>query len=210
MKDIAIYGAGGLGRETALLIDQVNEQSPKWNLIGFYDDGIIKGIEVDGMPVLGGIQEINEISGQLSLVVPIADSDARQRAVNRITNSKIEFPSIVHPSCLAGSKRNIISRGCILSAGAILTTGISLGEFVIINLLTTVGHDVSCSAFVTIMPGANISGNVGIGSNTLVGTGAKILPNLSIGHHCRVGAGAVVTKDVKDGTTVVGIPANEK
>ena len=42
MKDIAIYGAGGMGRETACLIERINKASPKtiWNLIGFYDDGL--------------------------------------------------------------------------------------------------------------------------------------------------------------------------
>lgn len=40
-----------------------------------------------------------------------------------------------------------------------------------------------------------------------VGTGAVILPGVTIGAGAIVGAGAVVTKDVPDGTTVVGNPA---
>jgi acetyltransferase-like isoleucine patch superfamily enzyme len=40
-----------------------------------------------------------------------------------------------------------------------------------------------------------------------VGTGAVILPGLTIGVEAIVGAGAVVTRDVPDGTTVVGNPA---
>ena len=40
MKDIAIYGAGGLGREVACLIRMINESKeiPEWNFIGFFDD----------------------------------------------------------------------------------------------------------------------------------------------------------------------------
>ena len=40
MKDIAIFGAGGFGREVACLIRIINESAsePKWNLIGFFDD----------------------------------------------------------------------------------------------------------------------------------------------------------------------------
>ena len=37
MKDIAIYGAGGFGKEVACLIKRINEQEPTWNLIGFFD-----------------------------------------------------------------------------------------------------------------------------------------------------------------------------
>ena len=40
MKDIAIYGAGGFGREIACLIQMINksEKKPKWNIVGFFDD----------------------------------------------------------------------------------------------------------------------------------------------------------------------------
>lgn len=40
-----------------------------------------------------------------------------------------------------------------------------------------------------------------------IGSGATILPGVTIGEGALVGAGAVVTKDVSDGTTVVGNPA---
>ena len=41
MKDIAIYGAGGLGKEVVCLIDRINksQSKPQWRLIGFFDDG---------------------------------------------------------------------------------------------------------------------------------------------------------------------------
>ena len=38
MNDIAIFGAGGLGKEVACLVNKINEQEPTWNMIGFFDD----------------------------------------------------------------------------------------------------------------------------------------------------------------------------
>ena len=35
MKNIVIVGAGGVGRETSLIIQQINELKITWNLIGF-------------------------------------------------------------------------------------------------------------------------------------------------------------------------------
>jgi acetyltransferase-like isoleucine patch superfamily enzyme len=52
-----------------------------------------------------------------------------------------------------------------------------------------------------------LGGEVWIGATTLVGIGAIVLPGRRIGTECVVGAGAVVTRDVEDGMTVVGIPA---
>ena len=42
---------------------------------------------------------------------------------------------------------------------------------------------------------------------THIGAGAVVLPGIRIGARVRVGAGAVVTKDVVDDATVVGVPA---
>jgi len=48
-----------------------------------------------------------------------------------------------------------------------------------------------------------------IGAGAYVGAGAIVLPGVSIGAGARVGAGAVVTKDVPDGETWVGVPAQK-
>lgn len=40
-----------------------------------------------------------------------------------------------------------------------------------------------------------------------IGAGAVILPGVTIGRHAVIGAGAVVTKDVPDGETWMGVPA---
>ena len=44
-------------------------------------------------------------------------------------------------------------------------------------------------------------------SGASIGANSTILPNLTIGKDSVVGAGSVVTKNVSDGTTVVGNPA---
>lgn len=45
-KNIAIVGAGGFGRETACCLRAINGESPSWNLIGFFDDGVPAGTEM--------------------------------------------------------------------------------------------------------------------------------------------------------------------
>lgn len=50
-------------------------------------------------------------------------------------------------------------------------------------------------------------GRVTIGDNCHIGMDAIIMPGVTIGCNCIVGAGAIVTKDVPDGSIVVGVPA---
>ena len=52
-KNIAIIGAGGFGRETACCLRAINGESPSWNLIGFFDDGVAAGTENEYGRVLG-------------------------------------------------------------------------------------------------------------------------------------------------------------
>ncbi len=60
MKDIAIYGAGGFGREVACLIRIINKKTPQWNLIGFFDDDTkLKDTKNEYGKVIGGIEELN-------------------------------------------------------------------------------------------------------------------------------------------------------
>jgi serine O-acetyltransferase len=46
-----------------------------------------------------------------------------------------------------------------------------------------------------------------LGDNVYIGAGAKVIGGVHIGSNVRIGANAVVTKDIPDGATVVGIPA---
>lgn len=43
-----------------------------------------------------------------------------------------------------------------------------------------------------------------------IGSGAIVMCGVRLGGRCRIGAGAVVTRDVKAGETVVGVPARRR
>ena len=117
---------------------------------------------------------------------------------------------MIHPSVMLGDQTtNRIGEGCILTASCILTTNVILDAFVIINLASTLGHDVHLKSYSSIMPQCSISGFVTIGERTYIGVGARLLPGLNIGPDVNVGAGAVVTKSIADSLTVAGVPAKE-
>lgn len=208
MKRLAIYGAGGFGREMALMIEQMNQIKLEWELVGFYDDGIAKNSVVDSFPVLGGMSELNH-AGALSLCIAIADPLVRERVYRKISNTSISFPTLIHPTCLAGSSNNRMGQGCILTAGVILTVGIELGDFCIINLGSTIGHDVKLGEYCSIMPGCSISGNVTLGKRCVMGTGSRIIQGITVGEDCMIGAGALVTKSFPAAQKLLGVPAKK-
>jgi sugar O-acyltransferase (sialic acid O-acetyltransferase NeuD family) len=207
IRDMAIYGAGGFGREVALMVQQINEEKKQWNVIGFFDDLKPAGSEIDGLRIIGTGRELNLWKTPLSVVMSFADPVSRKLAVSKIQNQSIGFPVIMHPACLHGTTLNKFQRGCILTAGCILTTGIELNEFVIINLNTTIGHDVKVGSFSSVMPSVNLSGNVIIDDGVFIGSGSTVLQGLTIGEGAVIGAGAVVTKNIPPQVVAKGVPA---
>lgn len=59
LKDIAIFGVGGFGREVLTLIQDINKVEPIYNIVGFFDDGHEKGEMINRYPVLGKTEDLN-------------------------------------------------------------------------------------------------------------------------------------------------------
>lgn len=206
LADIAIIGAGGLGKETAVLIDQINKQSKTWNLIGFFDDGIKSGTKILSVPVQGNIDQLNRHKGPLSIVIAIGDPGVKSQVVSRLANRTLTFPVLKHPTAVIGQEVRL-GEGSMITAGCVLTADITIGKHVLVNLNSTIGHDVILGDYSSVMPGAHISGAVAVGKRVFIGTGVAILQHISIHDNAIIGAGAVVTKSIQKPETVVGIPA---
>ena len=208
MKKIAIFGAGGFGREVQMLIEQINSVNKIWEFIGYFDDGIEKGKIVNNYPVIGGIDDINRCDSELGVVFSIGDPIVKKKISDKVTNKNIYYPILIHPNVQIGSEEFvIINEGTIITANNVLTVNIKVGRHVILNLGCTVGHDTMISDFASFMPGVNISGEVLVHSCVYIGTGAKVINRVEIGENTVIGAGAVVAKSLPANCTAVGIPA---
>lgn len=84
--------------------------------------------------------------------------------------------------------------------------------FVVIGETAEIGDNVTIYQCVT-LGGTDPSGGVGgkrhptILDGAIIGSGAQVLGPITVGANARIGANAVVTRDVAEGATMVGIPA---
>ena len=210
MKDIAIFGAGGLGKEVACLIQRINEQAPTWRLIGFFDDNPdLKGTAVSHFgPCLGTTEELNRYPQPLALVIAIGNPQVLRQVVGKIQNPQIAFPNLIHPSFSISDPETFqMGRGNIIQANCTVTVDVKLGDFNILNGSVCLGHDAHVGSYNMLMPGVRISGGVTIGDENFFGVYAVVLQQLTIGHRIRLGAGSILMKRPKDGHLYLGNPA---
>ena len=209
MKDIAIYGAGGLGKEIASLVERINEKDPQWNLIGFFDDGKEKGTMVSHFgPIHGGVEELNNWPRPLGIAIAIGHPQTLKNVRKRIVNEHIFFPNLLSPRLLYADKMTFsIGEGNIIQGLCWASNDVSIGNFNILNGDVIIGHDVKIGNYNVLMPDLRISGEVTIGETNLIGVGAIILQQIHIGYDVVIGPGAVMMTKPKNGCTYIGNPA---
>jgi sugar O-acyltransferase (sialic acid O-acetyltransferase NeuD family) len=193
---VIIGGAGGVGRETldACLAAGVD-------VTGFVDDAlagtVVRGLHV-GVP--------REATPWETFLVSIANPLARRGMVEVLVARGLRAVTVVHPKAIVGPETTL-GVGVLVLGGAHVSSSIRVGDHGQVHYNATIGHDAVLDEFVTVYPGANVSGSVHLEPGVTVGSAAVVLQGLTVGEGAFVGAGAVVTRDVRAGTVVVGNPA---
>lgn len=208
---LLIVGAGGFGREVFDVVKAMNAVGASIELVGYADDAGTNDWRLErlGTQRVGTVHDIvaDTSNGAVGYVIAIGAGDVRRRIDNRLSGLPNRAPvTLVHPDATIGSDVRIAA-GCIVTAGARVTTNITLGRHSQLHVNSTVGHDSVLGSFVSVYPGATVGGETRLGDAATIGTGANVLPRVEVGEGAMVGAGAVVTRDVKPGEVVAGVPA---
>lgn len=207
---IAVYGAGGFGREVAWLAQSAVFGGKGVEIVCFIeDDEALCGTISNDLEVLS-LPQAKEKYPSASVVSGIGVPKVRELTMGKALAAGFDFATLVHPRTEI-SKWVEIGEGVVICAGNILTTNIILGQHVQINLDCTIGHDVVMGDYATLAPGVHVSGYVHIGKRAYIGTGAVIINGtlnnpLIIGDDVIIGAGTCVTKSISYGTWG-GVPA---
>ena len=205
VKPLIIVGAGGLGREVAWLVEDINKNTPQWNLLGFVDDGV-NGFTVEDYPILGDVDSLFYMEPLPWVIVAIANASVRKRIVGQIQLRGMSMATLIHPS-VQSSRFVEIGEGSIICAGSVITTNITLGLSSIVNPNCFIGHDTVLQNYVSLMPGVHVAGEVKLGEGVYMGLHSCVINRTSIGEWSIIGAGATVVSDIPPNSLAVGVPA---
>lgn len=196
------------------------------SVVGFLDDNPaapLAAILIDlphpfpTPPHLGPLNNISAI-GASGWILALGDLRARRHLLGSLLaslgNTHAPQPaakpvSIIHPTAFVSPTASI-GLGVYIGPKAVIHSRAKIGHHAIINSGAIVEHDCVIDENAHLAPASVLGGTVHIGRDSLIGLGSRILPGVAVGAGCTIGAGAVVTRNARDGATLVGVPAHSK
>jgi sugar O-acyltransferase (sialic acid O-acetyltransferase NeuD family) len=173
------------------------------------------GQSVFGITIVGSDEHIPELfeRGYRQAIVTVGSVGAPQTRVElfRLLKSNgFTLPAVIDKTAVLSQNDTLVGEGVFIGKGAIINTGVNLGECCIINSGAIIDHDSKIGRFVHVGPGVSISGDAIIGDYSHIGTGSAVLQSIRIGANTIIGAGSVVTRDMPEGVIAFGNPCKER
>jgi acetyltransferase EpsM len=198
---LVIIGAGALAREAHSLFHN------QYDIIGFLDTPYFKGEQINGCPVT------NQPLPDTEYIIAVADPNKKKQLALNYPN--LPYAKLVHPTAII-SDYTYIPKGTIIFPYATVDPNVKFGKHVFIGYHAFIGHHADIGDYSTVFTGTAVSGYTKLREGAYMGAHSCTVNEryrekcVVLGEYCRVGAGAVVTKPVKDGETVIGVPATNK
>ncbi len=200
--DLLVFGTGGHARA---LLDVLQRAGA--SVMGAVGPGPSpEGVPLVRDDVAGA--ELARRSGA-GCVLAVGDNASRLELAGRLVAAGARLQVVVARTATVARDARL-GPGTVVLEHAHVGAAVRTGTAVVVNTGAVVEHNVVLGDGTHVAPGAVLSGAAICGSRVLVGVGAVLLPGVAVGDDAVVGAGAAVVRPVRPGTTVVGVPAQER
>lgn len=202
---VLILGAGAHAQVVADILLRRQEYDSGVEPIGYLDDNIaLRGRVFLGLPVLGGISQLSEISHD-AIILGIGPNRTRKRLYEDLLARREQFARAIHPTAIIAPNSRI-GAGTTICANAVVGVNATVGVNAIVNTASTVDHDNVVEDHAHLSAGVHLGGGAIIGEGALLGIGSTVMPGIRVGAWSTVGAASLALRDVPDGVTIVGVP----
>ena len=204
-QKLLIIGAGSVGKFIAYNLNQFIQS---FEVIGFLDDDASKhNTIIAGFPVLGAVEKVQEFSEKgIAIVWGIAFPSIKKKLFDQYQNLSFDFPNFIAKDAWV-SEAVTFGKGCIVYPGTAINYETVIGDFVVINMNCSLGHNCSIQSFSSVAPGVNLGGNTKIGNCVEMGIGSSTVQGITIDDNAIIGGQAMVVSNISNADVVVGIPA---
>lgn len=208
MQNLLIVGAGAFAREVYEHAHASIGYGTDFQIKGFLEGNIPLRPEAYGlvpMPVIASITDY-EIQEDDVFIIALSDTSVKEAIAGIIDAKGGKYMNLIHKTAIV-SPRAQLGKDIIICQNTTISCDCRIGDHVMVNVCSEVGHDVEIGNFTSIMCYVDITGYVKIGTHTFWGSGSRAIPHSVIGDHVTVGAGSVILKSAHAGRTYFGVPA---
>jgi len=204
MYNIIIVGAGGFGREVYLWAKDTFSKD-QYTIKGFLDNNprILDNYDMD-VGIIGNLDNY-EVKNQDRFLFAIGDIDVKKRLVMELKKKGAKFLTLIHPTALVTNTTKI-GEGVIICPFVTVCDHAQLGDFVMMNIYSTCGHDGKVGKYCILSPYAILNGFVVLEDEVFLGTHSTIIPYKKVGYKSKISANSVVMRDVAANKIVFGVP----
>ena len=206
---MSTYFLLGAGVESHAIVEILTDLNPLVEIGYLVEKGFGElGTKVEGFPIKGYLEALQEIQPTRSIIPAILDPVKRMEATVRVDSSpyKWRYASVRSRHAMI-SKSAFIGSGAVIMPGAVICEGSHIAKFSYIGHGAIIGPGAQVRAFATILAGANLAPKSYIGQGGFIGMGSIIQHGRRIGAWSKVLDASLVTKDVSPGEAVRGSPA---
>ncbi|OYY17338.1 MAG: hypothetical protein B7Y59_12635 [Burkholderiales bacterium 35-55-47] len=211
MKKIVILGGPGDGVVIAAsLAFQNNNSDTHWELVGFLNDAIEKGSFINGVAVLGKLEDWRTLPDDtyfISALHKVRQMKVRASRVQSLGIPLQRWGSVIDSTARV-SKNCLTGVGSYLGPNVIVQPGAKIGNHVSIRGGANIGHDVVIEDYCYIGPNSTLCGRSSMLKASHLGPNSCLADGVRLGLHSVVGIGSAVTKHVPDNHIVFGVPAS--
>jgi len=202
-----IVGAKGFAKEVLEICHQNNEISN----LAFFDDvnKEINGLLYNKFQIIKTHEDAKIYLDQIDnrFTIGIGNPNLRKKLAAQFKKLGGKLCSTISCKADIGSYGVEIGDGANILDGVKISNDVTIGFAPIIYYNSIITHDVKIGDFAEISPDVKILGRATVGNFCRLGAGTIILPDVKIGNNVITGAGTVVTKDLPDNCTAVGVPS---
>lgn len=196
MKRIALIGSKAM----ALGLCDMIELHHLYNIVGYFDDFVEKGMMVEGRPILGGTDDCISLYQQglfdcIFIASGYNNFDGREQLYKKL-NGNIPLANIISPMAYVHPSAKI-GEGVLLSDGVYVNRDAILEDNVAITLKSIVNHGVHVKKHTFFSTGVVTAGNVTIGERCFIGVGVTISSSINICDDVWLSPGSIVIKNIK-------------
>ncbi|MBI88596.1 MAG: hypothetical protein CMG60_00800 [Candidatus Marinimicrobia bacterium] len=210
MTKLVILGAGYGAWEVISLIEDINNRSSTYDILGILDDNpLLHGNLIKQYPILNELNHWSHYDKKVRFVFAIGNyqnKSKRYELIKSLGIPKDRYENIIHPNAKLWTEIPL-GKGIIIHDGCIIHPLTKINDFVVISAGSILGVKNLVGSYSLIAANITTATDILFGCGTFLGTGVTIGPNVIMGVCSMAAVGSVILKNVDSGYSVIGNPA---